>query len=65
MRDVWVNFLLVFTLFSIGILSYLYIDGKFPHISIPIPIYSLLFTVFGFIIITAIFVFLIKRLAKI
>jgi prolipoprotein diacylglyceryltransferase len=55
--------ILVLTIFSLGIISILYLNNRLPAFSIPYQIYDLLFTLIGFIIIVAIMFAIIKKLA--
>ena len=54
---------LVLTVFSLGIITILYLSNKLPTFSIPYQLYDLLFTLIGFIIIVAIMFAVIKKLA--
>ena len=55
--------LLVLTVFSLGIITILYLGNKLPAFSIPYQLYDLLFTLIGFIIIVSIIFAVIKKLA--
>ena len=55
--------LLVLTVFSLGIITILYLSNKLPAFSIPYQLYDLLFTLICFIIIVAIMFAVIKKLA--
>ena len=55
--------ILVLTIFSLGIISILYLNNRLPAFSIPYQIYDLLFTLIGFIIIVAIMFAIIEKLA--
>jgi prolipoprotein diacylglyceryltransferase len=55
--------ILVLTIFSLGIITILYLNNRLPAFSIPYQLYDLLFTLIGFIIIVAIMFAVIKKLA--
>ena len=55
--------ILVLTIFSLGIITILYLNNRLPAFSIPYQLYDLLFTLIGFIIIVAIMFVVIKKLA--
>ena len=55
--------ILVLTIFSLGIITILYLNNRLPAFSIPYQLYDLLFTLIGFIIVIAIMFAVIKKLA--
>ena len=55
--------ILVLTIFSLGIITILYLNNRLPAFSIPYQLYDLLFTLIGFIIIVAIMFAVIKKFA--
>jgi prolipoprotein diacylglyceryltransferase len=62
MRDGILAFL-VLTIFSLGLITILYLSNRLPAFSIPYQLYDLLFTLIGFIIIIVIMFAVIKKLA--
>ena len=62
MRDGILAFL-VLTIFTLGLITILYLSNRLPAFSIPYQLYDLLFTLIGFIIIIVIMFAVIKKLA--